>query len=72
MCSKNTSMEEMLKNDKNFLFKKNNGANLVRQTFKLMSKNEKNIRLKVNFFKNLFFDKKRKNKILLNLKKLSG
>ena len=72
MCSKNTSMEEMLKNDKNFLFKKNNGANLVRQTFKLMSKNEKNIRLKVNFFKNLLFDKKRKNKILLNLKKLSG
>ena len=72
MCSKNTSMEEMLKNDKNFLFKKNNDENLVRQTFKLMSKNEKNIRLKVNFFKNLLFDKSRKNTILLNLKKLNG
>ena len=65
-------MEEMLKNDKNFLFKKNNDENLVRQTFKLMSKNEKNIRLKINFFKNLLFDKSRKNTILLNLKKLNG
>lgn len=71
MCSDNTSMEEILKNDKNFMFKKNNNENLVQQTFKLMSKNKKNIKNRIKFFKNFLFDKNRKRMILLNLKQLN-
>ena len=67
VCSKNTSMEELVKNDKDFLFNKNDNEDLVNKTFSLMSKKNKEIKKKIKSFKSALFHKSRKELILSSL-----
>ena len=60
LCSKNTSMEELLLNNHNFLFENNDSKDLFNKSIKLMSKKNYQLRKKINFFKKLLFEKKRK------------
>lgn len=67
MCSKNTSMEELVKNDKDFLFNKNNKNDLVDKTFNLMNKKNREVKKKIKSFKSPLFRSSRKKTILLTL-----
>ena len=67
VCSKNTSMEELVQNDKDFLFNKNDKNDLVDKTFNLMSKKNKEIKKKIKSFKSSVFKSSRKKIILSSL-----
>ena len=67
ICSNNTSMEELVQNDKEFLFNNNDENDLVNKTFNLIAKKNKKIMKKIKSFKSLLFDKSKKKIILSSL-----
>ena len=60
-------MEELVQNDKDFLFNKNDKNDLVDKTFNLMSKKNKEIKKKIKSFKSSLFKSSRKKIILSSL-----
>jgi glycosyltransferase involved in cell wall biosynthesis len=67
ICSNNTSMEELLKNDQNFLFKNNDVDDLVKKTLKLLLNDKNKLLKKIKVFKKMLYAKERQEIILKNL-----